>query len=1034
MINKKMISLVLMVSMILGIVGINYVSADFAVSTAQISVHGDSGIKDGDFENVEYIPSLPGWEARYEESLTEPGGWYGITTDVEKKVSIVDTIDKNGLETKALKFSKVTSGADARVCQMFPANRLCTGYYTVRFDAKNLSATSESDEAYLGVNIRTFGMNNGSFIIRGESWKATGGWSDIPDDASITAHTITGADWNSVEVIYPIYNRDIVYLSYGIEIQQTFHAGTFQSDTSDGSGPEILVDNVEVIIPDALEIANKEELSQSISAASDKITVKFNYSLDDLWEDTVTKDNVKLTNTLTGKTVDITPVANGADIDVMINEQLEPNSDYYLSVNNIKVLNLYEKLRGNWRVDSIKAWGNNSMYAKMAAEEIVPMRTSDKLDITDMDYSDEGLSVVLRSHMKNKSTDVYVLAYEADEKDVAVSDVYYKKTTVAARDDSHTVKFTGINISDYSRLKVALSYTLDETLTSLADMSYVDVTSSKKDSTVIADISLPDTLSKPTVTAVILKPDSDGNATTLDITSNPVEGSISNIYALSVLSDSDNEFVYTSAECTVSGDYKVILSANGKVFAVKEVFISNYDDNKQFLYDVNSVSGTDVQKAEALYTILETEDEEQKIRLEDKYYDLLDLKSKSLLAQNLCECIPYENIDDFSKAFEEQTALLAMIRSTDSDVLYNALKSKFDVLTESKVAQLLKLQQLGELSVYQTYDTLDESVQKSICAAISENINSSGENFNVKTAEEFAGVYAIEVINNRIDATIIHTEIGDIIKDHKDILSDINYEKYTKLGDKRESVNAEIKNNLDYETLEKFIDFVNSEINDALEKKTNTGTSPKRDGKSPSYSVDTVTQIQTPVNTPAAGYFDDLGGVEWAENAINGLCERGIINGKGNGKFEPNAFVTREEFIKMISVASKIDLSIKSEIEFEDVLSGAWYAEYVNAAAACGITKGMGDGNFGVGRNITRQDLFVMCANAAYGDKYADTKVLDSFVDFSEISDYAIEKIALLVNNGIVSGSDGRINPQANATRAEAAKIIYGLLGVLEGR
>lgn len=55
--------------------------------------------------------------------------------------------------------------------------------------------------------------------------------------------------------------------------------------------------------------------------------------------------------------------------------------------------------------------------------------------------------------------------------------------------------------------------------------------------------------------------------------------------------------------------------------------------------------------------------------------------------------------------------------------------------------------------------------------------------------------------------------------------------------------------------------------------------------------------------TPAPGnnsVFTDLGSVSWAEQSIMALYNMGIVNGMGDGLFEPSAPVTREQFAKMI--------------------------------------------------------------------------------------------------------------------------------------
>ena len=56
-----------------------------------------------------------------------------------------------------------------------------------------------------------------------------------------------------------------------------------------------------------------------------------------------------------------------------------------------------------------------------------------------------------------------------------------------------------------------------------------------------------------------------------------------------------------------------------------------------------------------------------------------------------------------------------------------------------------------------------------------------------------------------------------------------------------------------------------------------------------------------------------------------------------------------------------------------------------------------------------------------------------AFEDKDIISDYAIDSVAALYKLGVVNGiSETQFDPQGKATRAQAAKIIYGVLNDLK--
>ena len=110
---------------------------------------------------------------------------------------------------------------------------------------------------------------------------------------------------------------------------------------------------------------------------------------------------------------------------------------------------------------------------------------------------------------------------------------------------------------------------------------------------------------------------------------------------------------------------------------------------------------------------------------------------------------------------------------------------------------------------------------------------------------------------------------------------------------------------------------------------------------------------------------------------------------------------------------------------FSDVAKDSWYAEFIEKAYAMGIVSGMGDGTFGVGLSITRQDMCVMIYNAAKAAGITFEVSDDAFADDEKIADYAKEAVYALKQAGAVSGVDAEnFAPQETATRAQAAKII----------
>ena len=110
-------------------------------------------------------------------------------------------------------------------------------------------------------------------------------------------------------------------------------------------------------------------------------------------------------------------------------------------------------------------------------------------------------------------------------------------------------------------------------------------------------------------------------------------------------------------------------------------------------------------------------------------------------------------------------------------------------------------------------------------------------------------------------------------------------------------------------------------------------------------------------------------------------------------------------------------------IAFSDVSEGSWYAGFVARASAAGIVTGY-DGKFNPEGNLTRQDAALMVFRALEKIK-AMPQTSASFKDDSEISAYASNAVKALGAIKVLTGdAEGNFNPTAPITRAEIAAVI----------
>ena len=174
----------------------------------------------------------------------------------------------------------------------------------------------------------------------------------------------------------------------------------------------------------------------------------------------------------------------------------------------------------------------------------------------------------------------------------------------------------------------------------------------------------------------------------------------------------------------------------------------------------------------------------------------------------------------------------------------------------------------------------------------------------------------------------------------------------------------------------------------------------------------------------------------WAKEYIEILSAKQIVSGINDELFQPDRNVTRAEFAKMIVEAFGFaDTNSGAKASFIDVSNEAWYYNYVAIAQSLGIVKGLPGNRFDPEGKINRQDMAVMAHRAANiaGIELAKVKEYKEFNDSSQISDFAKEAVKEMQMAGILEGDgSGVFKPLNNATRAEAAKIIYMLAEAMQ--
>lgn len=177
--------------------------------------------------------------------------------------------------------------------------------------------------------------------------------------------------------------------------------------------------------------------------------------------------------------------------------------------------------------------------------------------------------------------------------------------------------------------------------------------------------------------------------------------------------------------------------------------------------------------------------------------------------------------------------------------------------------------------------------------------------------------------------------------------------------------------------------------------------------------------------------FKDMDG-HWAKDEVETMGAAGVISGRDEGVFDPEASVTRAEFAVLITKTMGLDAA-DYENTFFDVIADDWYSGYVQAARNAGYLTGS-NGLFLPNNNITREEIarIVVSAYAAKKKLAIEQGGALYYSDVSEISSWAYDYVVNAVNLGFMQGmNEYSFAPKETATRAQAAVILKRLLDKL---
>lgn len=176
----------------------------------------------------------------------------------------------------------------------------------------------------------------------------------------------------------------------------------------------------------------------------------------------------------------------------------------------------------------------------------------------------------------------------------------------------------------------------------------------------------------------------------------------------------------------------------------------------------------------------------------------------------------------------------------------------------------------------------------------------------------------------------------------------------------------------------------------------------------------------------------DLEG-HWAREFISQLYFAEVLKGSENAEgklvYRPDASMTRQEFVVALMrwLGVNVDSYASSKMPFADSSQiASWAANAMKAAYEMEyFTGSQENGKLYAQPNSTITREAAMTILARTQSALSDSDALEKFEDAAKVSDWAKEALTAMVEQGIIDGISGKLQPQGSVTRSQVAKMLF---------
>ncbi len=183
--------------------------------------------------------------------------------------------------------------------------------------------------------------------------------------------------------------------------------------------------------------------------------------------------------------------------------------------------------------------------------------------------------------------------------------------------------------------------------------------------------------------------------------------------------------------------------------------------------------------------------------------------------------------------------------------------------------------------------------------------------------------------------------------------------------------------------------------------------------------------------------FEDVVSGEWYEAAVYDAVQRGLFNGVGNHRFDPQGTTNRAMLAQMLANLQQQlngDTVISGEAELTDAPADSWYADTARWAVDNGYMTAE-NGKFAPLREISRQDMTVALWRfaTALGADTSERGDLSDYQDADRIAAEAQAAMSWALASGLIRGvGDAQLSPDTTTTRAQMVQVMIRFMDLLQ--